>query len=185
MPSHERITEDVIELFGLANARYVSMGHGHLTTHPYLSKAIENNADQLIVEKILSIAIKFRFLDDQNKVLNRHDRENAGKLIDNSSCITSKPREVGLREALNKIIHAQSIEVRAQSTNITVDDHHTPIAERELVIKAGSYSGFSIYIRTEGVAVNNKPWVFNTEISHLINEALRVLHFENDKSIIN
>jgi hypothetical protein len=177
-PGQDRITEEVVELFGLVNARYVSIGQGHLETRRYLSKALEGQAERLIIEKLLSIAIKIRFLDDKNRLLTKHDRANAGLLTENSTSLDSQPKDIGMREALNKIIHAESIEIKVQQTNIRVENKSCTLSEEELLVKEGRYLGFSIFIRTEG-AHQKKPWVFKTELTHMINEILRVLYFQN------
>lgn len=173
LPGTDRILEETIELFGLANALFVSKEfQGYLSACPYLAKGLEENGRRVIIEKLLSIAIKLRFMDDQSKLLAAHDRSNAGTLIEKNV-----KKQVGLREALNKIIHHTSIEVFARPSKISVTDQKTPIHVKELKIPEGSYSGFNIFVRTEG-AKGNQSWVFHTELTYLANEILRVFYFE-------
>ena len=81
-PGSDRILEETVELFGLANALFVSKeSQGYLSTCPYLAKGLEENGRRLIIEKLLSITIKLRFLDDKRKLLAAHDRSNAGIII--------------------------------------------------------------------------------------------------------
>jgi len=99
LPGSDRIIEETIELFGIANTLFVSKkSQEHLYTRPYLAKGLEENGRRLLIEKLLSVAIKLRFLDDQSKLLGVHDRSNAGILI-----IKGEEKQVGLREAMNKI----------------------------------------------------------------------------------
>lgn len=181
LPGSDRILEETIELFGLANALFVSKdAQGHLSTCPYLSKGLEENGRRLLIEKLLSIAIKLRFLDDKSSLLAAHERSNAGVLI-----VDSVENKVGLRDALNKIIHHKSIEIFAQPSNITVTNQHASFPAKELKITEGYYSGFSIFIRAEGK--NGKQnWVFHTELTQLTNEIFRVFYFENPRDeVIN
>jgi len=181
-PGSDRIFEEIIELFSLANALFVSKEfRGDLSACPYLAKGLEENGRRIIIEKLLSIAIKLRFMDDQCKLLAIHDRSNAGILIEKNI-----KNQIGLREALNKIIHHKSIEVFAQPSKITVTDQKTPILTEELKIAEGTYSGFNIFVRAEG-AKGNQSWVFHTELTYLTNEILRVFYFDNlrDENSIN
>ena len=46
-PGSDRILEEAIELFGLANALFVSKeAQGHLSTHSYLAKELANQRGQ-------------------------------------------------------------------------------------------------------------------------------------------
>jgi len=176
-PGSDRIIEDGIELFGLADALFVSKeAQGHLSTRSYLAKGFEENGRRLIIEKLLSIAIKLRFLDDKSNLLEAHDRSNAGIVTGKSG-----EKEVGLREALNKIIHHESIQIFAKPSKITVTDQNTQFPAEEIQIAEGTYPGFSIFVCAEGKE-KNKNWVFQTELTHLINEILRVFYFENLKN---
>lgn len=176
IPGSDRIIDETIELFCLANTMFVSKEvQGHLSTHRYLVKEFDEYAKRLIIEKLLSIAIKLRFLDDKAKLIYTHDRSNAGVLI-----LDDKEEKVGLRVALNKIIHHESISVFAQKSKITVTDMKTTFPVEELVIAEGSYPGFSIFVRAEGKN-GNQSWTFHSELTSLTNEILRVFYFENHR----
>ena len=175
-PGSDRICEETLELFGLANALFVSNDkQGHLAPHPYLARGLKENAEKLIIEKLLAVAIKLRFLDDHTSLIKASDRSNAGILV-----VDSVETGLGLREALNKIIHHRSIQVFAQPSNTTIINVKTSPRENEILIPEGSYPGFSIFVHAQGTQ-GNKDWSFHTELIHLSNEILRILHLDNSR----
>jgi hypothetical protein len=170
LPGSEKIIEESLELFSLANALFISSeNQKHLTVHPYVEKYLTEHGHRLIIEKILSIAIKLRFLDDKSNLLKAHDRENSGDVITSTG-----KTEVGLREALNKIIHSESIEISACPTRVTVSNKHGENVGTGLRIQEGVYKTYSIYMEAKGVKGRN-AWTFNCEIIHLLNEILRII----------
>lgn len=111
LPGHDLIAQECLEVSAIAQARYVSKGN--FTTAPYLLAELDSRGGQLLIEKLLSLAIKVRFLDDRMGLLRRFGRDlltigryyNDGVLDDDG---------VTIREALNKLIHHDSIEVHIE-----------------------------------------------------------------------
>ena len=178
LPGLEKIIEESLEMFSLANTLFVSNESQRiLAPHPYKEKFISENGHKLIIEKILSIAIKLRFLDDQYQLLEDHDRKNSGQVISNKNKL-----EIGLREAFNKIIHSQSIEIFSQPAKLTVSREYGEGSDSELLIPEGVYKSHSIFIEAKGSKGKNE-WVFNSELLHLSNEIFRVIsHFKSKPS---
>jgi len=174
LPGLGKIVEESLEMVSLANTLFVSCdSQKTLSTHPYTEKFISQNGHKLIIEKLLSIAIKMRFLDDQCQLLNEYDRKNSGK-------VSTQKVEVGLREAFNKIIHSESIEIFSRPTKVTVSREYGDSSEPGLRIPEGVYKSHSIFIEAKGVK-GGAEWTFNTELFHLSNEIFRVIsHFKPD-----
>lgn len=174
LPGHDLIAQECLEVSAIAQARYVSKGN--FTTAPYLLAELDSRGGQLLIEKLLSLAIKVRFLDDRMGLLRRFGRDlltigryyNDGVLDDDG---------VTIREALNKLIHHDSIEVHIEEvTAHVVGISSLPAEPAELYkIPLGSYDKQNVLVTVCGRRYG-APWQFDIELFTLINEVLRVLN---------
>lgn len=176
LPGLEKIIEESLEMFALANTLFVSsQSQKTLAPHPHIEKIISENGHKLVIEKLLSVAIKLRFLDDQFKLIEEHDRKNSGQVKSGKNIY-----EIGLREAFNKIIHSKSIEMFSQPTKVVVSREYGDSPGLSPRIPEGIYKSHSIYIVARGYKGSDE-WVFNSELTHLSNEIFRVIsHFKTD-----
>ena len=108
LPSHENILEEILVVAALAQTSLVSKGN--FSALPYLESLNSSKSSQLLIEKLLGIAIKARFLDDKTQLLKTRARSQIliGKyFVDGTRSAESLP----LRECLNKIVHYETIDV--------------------------------------------------------------------------
>lgn len=174
-PRLETINQELIEIFSLAHTYYVSaITLNKFVPYQYIKHEIEKNTDSYLIEKILSIAIKIRFLDDKIKILREKDRNNLaiGKLyIENEK----EEENINIRFALNKLIHHEKISIKTESLNIFVAQNIKDENPEPIQIPSGKYEEIQVLINTEGHH-NKKKWKFELDLFILINEILRVFH---------
>ncbi len=176
LPGTERIIEESLELISLANTFFVSsQGLGKIAPHPYIDEALSGRSERLIIEKLLAVAIKVRFLDEKTQILKSRDRAipSAGKVESAGGEIG-----VGLREALNKIIHHEEIELSSVESNTTVVPSTHPASSDELLIIPGQYRLYQIQIVAKGKK-GKEDWRFETDLFRLVNEVLRVFYLDS------
>lgn len=172
LPGHDGITEDVLLVAALAQVSLLSLEN--FTTLPYLQHLIKGRSDQALIEKILAMSIKLRFLDDRTDLLRVHDRKSIliGKYFEDDVHIDAG---LGIRAALNKLVHHMKISVTVEQRNTTVlklinKTHPTD----EKVIPHGHHSGMRVKISVEGM-YKDKNWRFEIDLYSLLNEILRSL----------
>jgi hypothetical protein len=182
LPNQESIIEDTLNVFALAHTYYVStLSKNKFSTFQYFKKEIEENIDRILIEKLLILAIKIRFLDDKIKILEQFGRENAGigKYVEGNK----ENNKVTIRLALNKLIHHESISVKTEDRNIFVLHAKSKTQNQEVQIPAGMYPESLVLVETTG-EFKQKKWQFILDLFTLLNEILRVFHiYESNKSL--
>jgi len=174
LPGTEKIAEECVELFSLANTRFISAGaQSSLVRYQYVFNDLSMRGDQLIIEKTLAIAIKIRFLDDQSHLLKGLDRKSPH--IGHLRIEGIEQPNIDIRTALNKLIHHISIGVEIKPTSVTILQVAAPTTLPDLQIPPGHYEGLTVVIKTTGEQ-RQKPWEFEVDLFELINEILRVLY---------
>lgn len=176
LPGTEKIFDEALEIVALSNAQYSSNRlEDNFITSPYVMKGLDERSDRLIIEKVLAVAIKLRFLDDQRNLIKDNDRKNSGQVN-----VRGETNEVGLREALNKIIHQNSIKLFSQKRKVRVSEEFGNEIGY-LKIPPGVYEANCIYLETRGKK-GQEQWIFNADLTHLINEILIVVSKDSGSS---
>lgn len=174
LPGEEGIVEDCIVVFAIAHTYYVSaLSRSYFVPFQYVRKNTEQNADRILIEKLLALAAKIRFLDDRNEVVKRFDRKlhAIGK-----HCIDGKEvDDVCIRTALNKLIHHRSISVGTEDKSVIVIGGGKDTGD--LKIPEGSYKERHVIISVEG-EYRNQNWRFELDLFVLLNEIQRVFYLQ-------
>ena len=174
LPGEQRIEEECVEAFALAHTTYVSFkDKNQFATLPYIREKLDSHHAQLLIEKLLSIAVKVRFLDDQSGILKKYDRELASLGVVHVQDGEEEP--IGIRVSLNKLIHHTTISVRSFDVfSVVVSVPGTRANPSELQIPTGQYSEHPFYVEAEGTE-HRKSWTCRIDLSRLLDEILRVL----------
>ena len=169
LPRQENLIDEALEIIGLSHSFFVEQCN--FSTFQYITKEIESRAQRILIEKILALSIKYRFLDDRMSLIKDYDRKisSLGKYIIDGEQLN----KASVREALNKIIHHNEIElIIKQKRQVVVkgvpDDNEIQIAK-------GQYE-FNILILLVKGKYSKKEWSFHIDIFTLINELLRIEH---------
>ena len=170
LPSHANILQECLEVCALAQARYVSPDN--FNTLPYLKHVLESQADVRLVESLLALAVKARFLDDRESILRAGDRRlrAIGRYYENG---TAKDSAVCIREALNKLVHHQSLQISTDTVSCWVVGAEGSAGERRL-LQEGAHHTQRVIVTVEGER-NGTPWRFEISLFTLLNELARVL----------
>jgi hypothetical protein len=170
LPGHENILEEILVVAALAQTSLVSKGN--FSALPYLDSLNSNKSSQLLIEKLLAIAIKTRFLDDKTQLLQTKARSQIliGKFFEDGK---RKEDALSMRECLNKIVHYGTIHVDVQSWQAIVLDTNEPILPNEKVIQPGAHKGERVTVTIEG-EYQRKKWRFEIDFFKLLDELLRV-----------
>jgi hypothetical protein len=179
LPAAQGIIEDCLFVFALANTNYVSaVSKNKLHVFQYVRNDINENADRLLIERLLALAVKVRFLDDQSGILRVHDRKTPaiGRFTVEGN---DSSDELSIRLALNKLIHHRAIGVTTEDRNVWVIPSVIPggMETGELLIPEGNYTDSHVDIKIEG-EYKGKKWVLNLALFVLLNEILRVMYVE-------
>lgn len=173
MPGEESITEDVLLVAALAQASLVSVQN--FAAVPYLQHIIVERSDQVLIEKLLAMSIKLRFLDDRTSLLKLHDRNllTLGKYFEDELRTLDG---ICIRMALNKLVHHQTIRVYVEDWGaIIVDAGSSPLPGAKL-IPLGPISSKRVTICVEG-KYQLRKWRFEIDLFLLLNEV--ILTFES------
>ena len=172
LPSHENIVDEILVVAALAQTSLVSKNN--FSALPYLDNLIAVKSSQVLIEKLLGIAIRTRFLDDKNQLLKLKARSQIliGKYF---VCGTRSEDILTIRECLNKLVHYKTIEVNVQpwKTTVLVPIEIEPNLENIKLIAGGHYKGERVIIIIEG-EYGAKNWRFEIDFFKLLDELLRV-----------
>lgn len=177
LPSRDGIIDELLVVSALAQNAFVTPHN--FTALPYLQHLINDRSKQAIIERLLAIAIKTRFLDDRTKLLDRDRRLNLiGRYTEDKAECADK---ISIRTALNKLVHHDKIEIVVASWSaIVVATENSP--ENTKLIQPGPHRGKRVIISLEGTDQSKKkPWAFDIDLYKLIDEMLRVLDFESQQ----
>lgn len=169
LPGHERLIDEVLEIVGIAHTFCIEKDN--FKSLQYIQNEAIARIDRILIEKILALSIKYRFLDDRVSLLNNYDRKHPrlGKYtIDDK-----KVEEIRVRTVLNKIIHHQNISLTVEHQNVTV--LNTESTPGEIDIEPGHYTHSALILKLTGTD-NKKNWNLNVNIFILFNEILRIEH---------
>jgi hypothetical protein len=170
LPGRDGVVEDILLVCSLAQTAFVA--RTNYTTLPYLEHLVNERASQKLIEQLLSIAIRTRFLDDQTKLLKRKDRRQPliGRYTEGG---IEKASEVCIRHALNKLVHHDTISVSVEDVRIiavaTIDSG--PSSTK--LIPAGQHKGQRVIV-TVGGEYRGDKWSFAIDLYKLLDEMLRV-----------
>jgi hypothetical protein len=175
LPAAQGIIEDCLFVFAVAHTYYVSAISKHkLQFFQYVRKDIAENADRLLIERLLTLAAKVRFLDDQSGILRTYDRKlrTIGKFTVGGKDASD---ELSIRLALNKVIHHRQISVTTEDRGVFVGRSHKETGD--LKIPLGQHTESHVVVKTEG-EYRNEHWVLGLDLFVLLNEILRVVYFQ-------
>ena len=171
LPGHEGISEDILLVCALAQGAFVT-GENY-TALPYLEHLVHGRASQSLIERLLSIAIRTRFLDDRTELLKLKDRRQIliGRYTEGG---VEKDSEVCIRLALNKLVHHDKISVTVEDFSCIVVAQIEPEPSDMKLIAAGRHKGKRVIVSVEGEYRGSK-WLFAIDLYKLMDEMLRVL----------
>lgn len=175
MPGQESITEDVLLVAALAQASLVSVQN--FAAVPYLQHIIVERSDEVLIEKLLAMSIKLRFLDDRTNLLELHDRNllTLGKYFEDDLRTLDG---ICIRMALNKLVHHQTIRVYVEDWGaFIVDAGSSPFPGAKL-IPLGPISSKRVTICVEG-KYQLRRWRFEIDLFLLLNEVIRTFESAN------
>lgn len=175
LPGKETICNEILVVCALAQTAFVSKHN--FSALPHLSLLFENRSKQAVIESLLSIAIKTRFLDDQINLLRANERKNPliGRYFEDG---VEQPQSVSIRYALNKLVHHKTIALAIKPwTCFVVDVDPTPHAGGPHIVELGSHSGERVTITVSG-RHEKKEWRFDIDLYKLLEEVLVVLAIE-------
>jgi hypothetical protein len=171
LPGREGIVEEALVICALAQATFISPGN--FSTLPNVQHLVANRAREALVENLLSVAIKTRFLDDQTGLLKAKDRRllTIGRYFENG---VANDKDICIRHALNKLVHYESIQVSVspRTSVVTPTAATTPASVR--LIAPGVHHTESVIVTVEG-AYKKQNWRFEIDLFALMNEVLLVL----------
>jgi hypothetical protein len=174
LPGEEGIVEDCINVFAIAHTYYVSaISQKNFVPFQYLRKNIEENADRILIEKLLGLAAKVRFLDDRTEVVKKHDRKL--RTIGIHYIDGKETDDVGIRTALNKLIHHQRISIETEEKSILVVGGGKDTGD--LKIPEGGYKEKHVIIKIKG-EYRSQAWRFELDLFILLNEIQRLFFIQ-------
>jgi hypothetical protein len=171
LPGRDSIIQEAIEICSMAQAAFVSPSN--FTTLPYLQHAIEESAGRVLIEKLLNLAIKARFLDDQTGILKEKDRRllSIGRYYESG---TPKDDAICIRLALNKLVHHKTIFVSNDSHQCIIFPVASSAPSENRKIPEGIHRRDRMLITVEG-KYNGQAWSFEIDLFQFLNEVLRAL----------
>jgi hypothetical protein len=157
----------------LAQTSFLSQTN--FSTLPYLEAAVASDAERLLIEKLLSVSVRVRFLDDRTQVLLRNDRksQNIGYYSERAGVRAGK---IDIRQALNKILHHDSLLLTVDERLISVFPSPTPTLEPKL-IPLGNHKRYIVYLLVHG-SLGKNTWALNIDLFALLNEIIRSIEHE-------
>ena len=171
LPGRDGIVEDILLVCALSQATFVT--RENYTALPYLEHLFQERASQVLIERILSIAIRTRFLDDQAELLKQKDRRQ--RLIGHyTEDGIEKASEVCIRHALNKLVHHDTIAVTVDDVTIIAMGTTDPEPPDMRLIKPGLHERKRVIVTVEG-GYRGAKWLFAIDLFKLMDEILRVL----------
>lgn len=171
LPGREGIAEDILLVCALAQAAFVT--GANYTALPYLEHLVHSRASQSLIERLLSIAIRTRFLDDRTELLKLRDRRQVliGRYTEGE---VERAGEVCIRLALNKLVHHDKISVTVEDFSCIVLASIEPEPSDMKLISVGPHKGKRVIVSVEGEFRGSK-WLFAIDLYKLMDEMLRVL----------
>lgn len=171
LPGHDGIIDELLVVCALAQTVFVTPQN--FTALPYLEHLVHDRSKRAIIERLLSVAIKTRFLDDQTKLLKQKDRRNIliGKYTEDG---IEKSGEICIRAALNKLVHHDKIEVEVKNWRCIAVETVDIAPQGTKSIPTGSHEGKRVIVSVEG-RHDKRRWLFDIDLYVLIDEMLRVL----------
>lgn len=174
-PGREGVVDDVLHVAALAQAAFVSPSN--FVTLPYVRDLLGEAANRALIERVLTMSVKLRFLDDRaGRRLLTQDQARlylVGKL---SVGDDQEDKPLKLREALNKLIHHEHIEAATEDRRSFVIPFSDPPPERELkTIPIGQHISSRVVIRAHGHNQDSTPWTCEIDLFSLLNEVLLAL----------
>ena len=176
LPGKETISNEIMIVCALAQTAFVS--RRNFSALPHLGLLFENRSKQVVIESLLSIAIKTRFLDDQTNLLRANERENPliGRYFEDG---IEQPQVVSIRYALNKLVHHKTIALAIKPWScFVVDVRSVPLELGPHIVELGSHSGERVTITVSG-RYEKKEWRFDIDLYKLLEEVLVVLASES------
>ncbi|WP_303907371.1 hypothetical protein [Thiohalomonas denitrificans] len=174
LPGRESIVQEAIETCSLAQMAFASLGN--LTTVPYLRHEVMEASARMLLEKLLSLAIKARFLDDQTGILKDYDRRllTIGKYYENGAL---KDDEISIRLVLNKLIHNRTISVGTDALTCVIFPADASAPPESRKIPNGTHHRDLVIVTVEA-QYRDKEWRFEIDLFQFLNELVRTLENE-------
>lgn len=171
LPGHDGIADELLLICSLALGAFVTPQN--FSALPYLEHLIRRRASQSLTERLLSVAIKTRFLDDQTDLLKQRDRRQIliGKYTEDG---LERNADICIRLALNKLVHHDHIAVRVEDWGCIVMPSAAPKPTSTKLTPVGLHNGKRVIVELDG-SHKGKPWHFDIDLYSLIDEILRVL----------
>lgn len=146
LPGTDAIVEDLVVACALAHKVFIA--RDNLSLLPYLEHAIAERSGRAVVERLLAMAVKLRFLDDQLSILDRDRRlPFIGSYVGDG---VERAERVSVREALNKLIHHDRMDVRVEERGAIVLESLKPDPSSERAIAPGRHQGKRVIIDVDG-----------------------------------
>lgn len=178
LPGEEGILEDCIVIFAISHTYYVgALSRNSFVPFQYVRRNTEENSDRILIEKLLGLAAKVRFLDDRTGVVKRFDRKL--HTIGRHYIDGNEVDDLSIRTALNKLIHHQKISVGTEDQSVIVVGGVKDTGD--LNIPEGGYEERHVIIAIEG-EYRNKDWKFELDLFILLNEIQRVFYLQQSNS---
>jgi len=171
LPGRDGIIDDLLIVCALAQGAFVTPEN--FSALPYLQHLLQDRSSEALIERLLAMAIKTRFLDDQTGLLKEKDRRQIliGKYFEGG---VEKDDEICIRLALNKLVHHDKIAVRVEEWGAIVVGMRDPQPPGTKLILAGPHKGKRVIVSVEG-AHRGRPWQFDIDLYKLVDEVLRAL----------
>jgi hypothetical protein len=171
LPGRDGIIDDLLIVCALAQGAFVTPEN--FSAVPYLQHLLRDRSSEALIERLLAMAIKTRFLDDQTGLLKEKDRRQIliGKYFDGG---VEKNEEICIRLALNKLVHHDKIAVRVENWGAIVVGHKDEQAPGMKLIPPGPHRGKRVIVSVEG-SHRGRDWQFDIDLYKLVDEVLRVL----------
>lgn len=169
LPKIDAVRKEVLEIFTLADCYYLSfLDKKRFALFPYLKNLLKDSAQSEIIEKLLSICIKLRFLDDHKKIFSKFkQRQSYGTFL-----VEGEKQEVlKLREVTNKIIHSKEISVRIFTYGSIVFDTkgQWDKGNNKNLVEPGEHWEDHILICAKG-ELGKKKWYIELNLYQFLND---------------
>lgn len=175
LPKIEAVRKEVLEVFTLADCYYLSfLDKKRFALFPYLRNLLDRSAESEIIERLLSISIKLRFLDDHENLFRKiKPRLSYGKFLVEGE----KQKEFKFREVTNKIIHSKEISVKifTHGTIVLDAEKQWNKGNNENLIKPGEYWESHILICAKGESINKKKWYVELNLFQFLNDVEKLV----------
>ncbi len=171
LPKIDAVRKEVLEVFTLADCYFISfLDKKRFSLFPHLKKLLKSSAKSEIIEKLLSICIKLRFLDDHKKIFSKYkQRKSYGTFL-----VEGESQDVfQLREVANKIIHSKAISVKLITEGAIVFDTKGQWNQgnNEDLVEPGEHWEDHILICAKGeFGKKNKKWYVELNLFQFLND---------------